>query len=523
MHSGSQSRSAVLQWVVVLVVGVLVVTLVLGLGLISRLNDGQKVLDAAKPAFTATRVAGDRAGINIISEDVDMADPIVTAQGGAAAEVPKLVAFVSQKTGLSQAAVLAALKKTFPHTTALLQALPLSSVTAELPGLLGFLEKTLHVSETQLVGALEANFPALAQAIINLPTVTAGWENIQNINGLTRFNGAPVQNVPQLRTYFSSDLIPVLETQRSNFASLDGTSSVNWVAPLLLIVGFVVILFALVMIGLNLRGTPSRAAAIASSSVVVVVGVGVVVLVLVISLVPRVSNGQKLLDGLAPINVAARVHGDRAGITMVSAIAAMEDPIMTAQGGAAAEVPKLVAFVSQKTGLSPAAVLAALQKNFPHTTALLQTLPLSSVTAELPGLLGFLEKALHLSETQLVAALEANFPALTQAITNLPAVTSGWDAVPGATGFTRFDGSPIRTVPEVVAYFSADLIPVVEAQRLHYEHLVSTSKINFIGPLVLIIGLIVIIYGLLMLLLASRVEPSPGSDAAARPVALPST
>ena len=44
------------------------------------------------------------------------------------------------------------------------------------------------------------------------------------------------------------------------------------------------------------------------------------------------------------------VHGDRAGITMVSAITAMEDPLMTAQGGAAAEVPKLVAFVSQKTG-----------------------------------------------------------------------------------------------------------------------------------------------------------------------------
>ena len=41
MHSGSQSRSAVLQWVVVLVVGVLFVTLVLGLGLISRLFDGQ--------------------------------------------------------------------------------------------------------------------------------------------------------------------------------------------------------------------------------------------------------------------------------------------------------------------------------------------------------------------------------------------------------------------------------------------------------------------------------------------------
>jgi hypothetical protein len=102
-------------------------------------------------------------------------------------------------------------------------------------------------------------------------------------------------------------------------------------------------------------------------------------------------------------------------------------------------------------------------------------------------------------------------------------VTSGWDAVPGATGFTRFNGSPIKTVPEVATYFSADLIPVLETQRGHYDHLMSTSKINFIGPLVLIIGLIVIIYGLLMLLLAARVEPSPSAGAAARPVAQPST
>ena len=143
MRSRSGSRAGVLEWVVVLVVGVLVVTLVLGLGLISRLDDGQKVLNAAQPAFTAQRVAGDRAGINIISKDVNLADPIVTAQGGAAAEVPKLVAFVAQKTGLSQAAVLAALQKNFPHTTALLQTIPLSSVTTELPGLLAFLEKTL--------------------------------------------------------------------------------------------------------------------------------------------------------------------------------------------------------------------------------------------------------------------------------------------------------------------------------------------------------------------------------------------
>jgi hypothetical protein len=83
--------------------------------------------------------------------------------------------------------------------------------------------------------------------------------------------------------------------------------------------------------------------------------------------------------------------------------------------------------------------------------------------------------------------------------------------VPGTAGFTRFNGAPISTVPEVRTYFSSDLIPVLETQRGHYDHLVSTSKINFIGPLVLIVGIIVIIYGLLMLMLAWRRRLSPSA------------
>lgn len=511
MQGKSGSRSGVLQWVVVLVVGVLVVTVVLGLNLISRLNDGQKVLDAARPAFAPERVTGARAGIDIISKNVDMADPIGTSSGTGAAEVPKLIAFVSQQTGLSQAEVLAALQQNFPHTTALLQAIPLSAVSAEFPALFAFLEKTLNVSEAELLAALGTNFPRLTQSIVNLPTVTAGWDNIQNIGEATRFDGTQITTVPDLRTYFSADLIPILETQQSNFASLDGTSAVNWVAPLLLIVGLVVILFAALMIWLNLRGSVSRGLAVGGASVVLVVGVGVVALVLVLSLVPRVDNGQTLLDALRPANVPERIQGDRDGITMVSAIVDAEDPIMTAEGGAAAEVPKLIAFVSQQTGLSQAEVLAALQQNFPHTTALLLAIPLSDVTAELPGLFAFLEKTLGVTEAELVAALQANFPGLTQSIVNLPTVTAGWNNVQNIGGATRFDGTPIKTVPDVRTYFASDVIPVLETQRGNYENLVSTSNINFIGPLVLIVGIIVIIYGLLMLFLAWRSESRTSS------------
>jgi hypothetical protein len=521
MRDKSGSRSGVLQWVVVLVVGVLVVTVVLGLNLIPRLSDGQKVLDSARPAFASDRLTGARAGIDIISANVDMADPIMTSEGAAVAEVPKLIGFVSEKTGLSQAEVVAALQKNFPHTTALLQTIPLSAVTAELPGLLAFLEQSLHVSQTQLLAALKSSFPGIAQAITNLSTVTAGWNQIQNIDGLTAFDGTPVHTVPELRTYFSSDLIPILERQQGNFESLDGTSSVNWIAPLLLVVGLVVILFAGLMIALNLRGAVSRGRAMAGASVVLGVGVAVVALVVAISLVPRVSNGQKLLDALRPANVTERVHGDRAGITMVSAIVDMEDPLMTSSGAAVAEVPKLIAFVSEKTGLSQTEVVGALQKNFPHTTALLQTIPLSAVTAELPALLAFLESSLHATQAQLVGALKGTFPGLLQAITNLPTVTSGWNEVQDIDGATRFDGKPIKTVPDVRTYFSSDVIPVLETQTGNYKKLVSVSTIDFIGPLVLIVGIIVIIYGVLMLLLARRLEPR--TSGAAKPSPSPAT
>ena len=253
MQGKSGSRSGVLQWVVVLVVGVLVVTVVLGLNLIPRLNAGQKVLNAAKPAFATERLTGARAGIDIISKNVDVADPIMTAQGAAVVEVPKLIAFVSQKTGLSQAAVVAALQKNFPHTTALLETIPLSSVTSELPGLLAFLEKTLKVSQVQLLAAMKANFPGLTQAITNLPTVTGGWDQIQNIDGATRFDGTPVKTVPDVRTYFGSDVIPVLETQSGNYHKLVATSTIDFIGPLVLIVGIIVIIYGLLMLLLARR------------------------------------------------------------------------------------------------------------------------------------------------------------------------------------------------------------------------------------------------------------------------------
>jgi hypothetical protein len=519
MPARMNRRVGVLEGVIVLVVGILVLTVVVGLALIPRLNDGQKVLDSSRPVFQQQRLAADAAGIDLISKDVDTADPIATAKGTAASEVPKLIAFVSQQTGLSQAQVVAALAKNFPHTLALLQAIPLSSVTAELPGLLTFLETTLKVSPAQLTAALKTNFPAITQAVANLPTVTGGWDHIKGIDGMTRFNGTPVTSVPDVRTYFKDDLIPAAAANRDNFESLDSKTTVDWIAPVLLIVSIIVILFALLMIFRSSRGV-SRGEARLYGIVVTVVGLAIVALLLVINLTPRVSNGQKLLNSLKPAFASNRVQGDRVGVDMVTSIVNTEDPIMTPSGGAAAEVPKLIAFVSKQTGLSQAQVVAALAKNFPHTTALLQAIPLSAVTAEIPKLVTFLTTTLKISPEQLLAALKANFPGIAQSVTNLPAVTNGWNQIPGIGNATNNQGQPIRSVPDITAYYSKDVIPVLESQRGHYDNLTSKSKINFLGPLVLAVGVVVILYGLLMIYLAGSGPPrrrSSSSTAAATP------
>jgi hypothetical protein len=495
MPARNTSRGPVLQWVVVLVVGIVVVTLVLGLNLITRLNDGQQVINAAKPAFTTQALNTDVAGISIISKNVNMANPIVTPAGGGAAEVGTIVSYVATANHVSRAQALKALEKEFPHTTALLRAVPLSAVTRELPGLEAFLEKTLKVSPAQLVAALKADFPALLQTIAYLPKVTRGWYDVPHLasDGLTDFNGQPVRTVPQLRDYFAH-LIAVVGGQKSDFDSLSSTS-VNWIPWVVLGIGLVVVLFSLLMIFLSLRGL-TRKVAVASASVVVVVGVAVVALVLALNLIPRLNNGQKLLNALTPAFAVPRVKGDRAGIRMVQAVVNAENPIMTPAGRASAEVPKLVAFVAKQTHLSKHAVLDALATHFPNTTEVLLSTPLTSVSAELPAVQRALAPALP------------KIPNLARTVVNTPAVTSGWDNVPGTAGARNFQGGPVNTVPEVTAYFANDVIPVLEKQRRHWVTLTSTSKINFIGWLVLSIGVIAILYGVLVVLIARTRAPS---------------
>ena len=484
-------------------VGLLVIVLVFALGLFKRMDAADELLDDARPAFTEERVQGDIAGINMVSSIVDMAEPIATESGTAAAEVPQLIAFVSEETGLPPAQVQALLQQNFPHTTALLQAIPLSDVSAELPKLVAFLSDTLGISQEQVVAALEQNFPGLAQSIAALPVVTSGWDQVPGTENLTRFDGEPVTDLPEVRDYFKDDLIPAVASQQENFQDLDGLPGGPLaIPPLLLVLGIGVLGFGLWMAApgqADARGLPVAWIVVAAAGVIVV---GLVAGV--IQAFSRLDAGQEVLDELEPAFTVERVEGSRAGINIISSVVDMADPIATESGTAAAEVPQLIAFVSEETGLPPAQVQALLQQNFPHTTALLQAIPLSDVSAELPKLVAFLSDTLGISQEQVVAALEQNFPGLAQSIAALPVVTSGWDQVPGTENLTRFDGEPVTDVPDVRDYFAEDAIPVLERQQGNFEDTADPwPELDVFPPLLLGVGILVILYGTLMAIWAA--------------------
>jgi hypothetical protein len=62
--------------------------------------------------------------------------------------------------------------------------------------------------------------------------------------------------MPQVASYFSADVIPVLETQRANYDKLVKTSDIAFIGPLVLIVGLIVIVYGLLMLYLASRIEP---------------------------------------------------------------------------------------------------------------------------------------------------------------------------------------------------------------------------------------------------------------------------
>jgi hypothetical protein len=499
---GLVSSRASRAWLVVALVGLVVIVLVLALRLGARLGAGQDLIDAAKPAITDERVAGDRAGIDFISRYVDLADPLMTKRGGGSGEIAALVKLVAKKTKLSDAEVAAVLRKEAPHTEALLRTLPLSGVTAEIPRLTRYLATKLNTSEEGIAAQLEQSFPRISQTLTALPSVTNGWNDVPGMNGMTRFDGVTVvKSVPQLRTYFSKDLVAAVERNKDDFQDVAGSGGVGYIPRLLLVVGALVLLFALFQIRRARDAPPGKP----SWGVVIAVGVVIIGLVGILQYFPRLNGADRVLADMQPAFAQARVEGDRAGVDMVHQTVLFGDPVATQRGGAAAEVPKLVAFVAAQTGTKQADVLRGLRARAPRTTALLQASPLSAVAAEVPHLLTYLGKAMKLSRAELLAALQDKTPKLAQAILAVRPVAIRWNAIPGTEDLTRFDGTPVRAMGPLDQYFGQDVIPVLETQRAHFGDLADPwPPLNYFPPLLLGVGGLMLLYGLLGMVFATK-------------------
>lgn len=527
-HSGGSTRSgpttrhsAVLSWFVVVLVGALVLILVFGLQLFPRLDAGQQVLNQADPIFAPNRAAADPAGINMVSKVVNLADPIMLPSGGATSDISNLVTFVSLQTGLTPQQIGTALSARFPNLTALLEAAPLSADTAELPNFLNYVGSLLDMTPAQVTAILPVAFPHLAQSVVALPKETAGWDSPPGMAGLTNFSGVPLHTVPQLQSYLQNEVIPQVPAQAGNFHSLkNGWPQVHIIPWILLITGVVVIVFGLLMMLRAWLGNPGRREATATWGIVAIVGVLVLVLVFGFSLYPRLDNGNKLLTGLSPVFSQNRPQGDAAGVAMISNSVNLLDPVMTPQGGAAAEIKDLISFISVQTGLSQARVLANLSSRFPQVTALLEAVPFTAAAAELPGFLAFAGTLLHLTPAQVTAIVPVAFPHLAQSAANLPAVTGGWENIPGISGLTNFSGAPVTTVVQLRNYFAGDVIPIAVSQDANFMKVSTTTPpVSWFPTLLFLVGLLVIVYALAMIVVVRKVmvrtEPRLGAHGSA--------
>jgi hypothetical protein len=501
-------RTVTFGWVGVAVIGLSVVIVVLGLQLFPRLNSAQDLIDDVRPALTADRVAGDVAAVAMVSTAVNTLDPAMYP-GGVDVEWPKLIALLAERTGSSDADMRARLLTSFPLTTQLLNSAPLSEVSAEIPKVMEFVAATLDLTLDQWYQMLAKDFPKINQQVHSLPKMTGGWDKVPGTQKLTRFDGSPARTMPQVRDYFQKDLIPSFDRQQANFRGLDTRGGVGFLAPLLLGLGIVVILFGALMAvatSHGLPGTPDRLAWVVVSAV----GAAVVGLVFALNLYPRLIGGQQLLDDTRAAFTVDRVDGARAAVDFFSAPIDALGPGVLFEGGGINEVVKLLDLLSAHTGLPPLDVKDLLITKFPNATYLLAAEPFSGVTAENSRFYDYLATSLELPSGQGQQALKENFPKINQLLTSLAGLTDGWAAVPGTEKLTRFDGTPVRSVPQIEDYFRGDVIPVLVRQQANYVRVDTTwPPLTVFAPLLTAVGLMVIVYGLVFNLVSGRQPGKP--------------
>jgi hypothetical protein len=498
---GLLSTTASRAWMGVVVLGVAVVAVVLALQLIPRLTAGQQVIDAAKPALTDAAVAGEVGGAQLLSQVVDLADPLMTRKGRSHEELGRLVTLIKNKTGVSAPRARALLRREAPHTEALLRAVPFSRIAAERRRLTSYLSTTLNVAPEDLQDELARSFPRIYQTLSELGGVTTGWYDVPGAESLKRFDGTPARSMPGVRDYIRDDVVGTVAAEKDRFQALAGSGGVGYIPWLLLVLGAGLALFGLV----HARWSATHASGRVAWGAVAAAGVLVLILVGALQYFPRLDGADTTIAKLAPAFDEQRVAGLRAGTDFVVQAVRFADPIMTPEGGAADEVPKLVTYISGHAGLSEAEVRRRLRGAAPRTMALFEAIPLSSVAAEVPHLVAILSRKLHVGGDRLVRILRKRTPGLAQAVLSVGPATAGWNQIPHTERLTRFElGAPVRSAPELADYLDADVVPIFETQRGHFDTLASTwPPVNAFPGLALAIGALLLIYGVAMLFLAT--------------------
>ena len=157
---GLLSTGASRAWFGVALAGLVVVALVVALTLIPRLGAGQRVIDAAAPAFTDARVDGHAGGRAHALAVRRRRRPAADAARRRAKDAEALVGSCARKLGVSTAQVRKILRREAPHTEALTRALPLDGVADEIPRLTAYLATILARPEEQVAATARTRLPA---------------------------------------------------------------------------------------------------------------------------------------------------------------------------------------------------------------------------------------------------------------------------------------------------------------------------------------------------------------------------
>ena len=447
---GLLSTTASRAWLGVAVVGVVVMALVVGLQLIPRLSAGQKVLDAAQPVMSDGAIAGEVAGTNLLSEVVDLVDPLMTRRGKSREDLGRLVTMIKRESGVSAQRARAVLRREAPHTEALLRAVPLSGVAAERPRLTRYLSTTLNMTAENLEDELARGFPRIYQILAEIPGVTSGWYDVPGAETLTRFDGKQVASMPEVRDYLRDDLVKTAAEEKARFQQLAGSGGIGYIPWLLLALGAGLTLFGLV----HARWSAIHASGRIAWGAVAAVGVLVMILVGALQYFPRLlrrrHDDREAQAGVRPAARRRPARRDRLRGADRAPRRPHHDAVGRRHRGAAQ---------ARDVHLRPrraveGAVRQGLRRAAPRTMALFEALPLSEVAGEVPHLVAVLSRKLGVGGDGLVRRLRKRTPGLAQALLAATPATLGWDAIPGTGALERFElgharalGAGVRELP----------------------------------------------------------------------------